>query len=101
MINGAAGKSHSWTWLNLTLTMVYQKDTLNLVISGYFKALYERGNLRLKPAPKQRIQDPHPPPPPPSSQNISKAEFRMINLNQTHDHWTDSPERLTDHTTLL
>ena len=46
MINGAAGKSrpHSWTWLNLTFTMVYQKDTLDLVISGYFKALYERGN---------------------------------------------------------
>ena len=50
MINAPAGKSRpqSWTWLNLTLTVVYQKDSLNLVISDYLKALYDRGNLRLK-----------------------------------------------------
>ena len=62
--------------LDLTLTMVDQKDTIILVISSYFKALYERGNLRLKAAPKKRIHTS--PPPPPSSQNISKADFRMI-----------------------
>ena len=101
MINAPAGKSrpHSWTWLNLTLTVVYQKDTLNLVISDYFKALYDRGNWRLKLPPSREFKATSPPPPP--SHNIFKAEFRITNLNQINDHWTDSPERLTDHTTLL
>ena len=49
--------------LDLTLTMVDQKDTIILVISSYFKALYERGNLRLKAAPKKRIHTSPPLPP--------------------------------------
>ena len=48
-------------------------DTLNLVISGYFKALY----------PIQRIQGHHPLPPTPTPlPDNFKAEFGMINLNQ-------------------
>ena len=66
------------------LTVVYQKDTLNLVISDYFKALYDRGNLRLKLPPSREFKATSPPPPP--SHNICKAEFRMTNLNQIHDH---------------
>ena len=47
------------------LTVVYQKDTLNLVISDYFKALYDRGNLRLKLPPSREFKATSPPPPPP------------------------------------
>ena len=50
---------------DLTLTVVYQKDTLNLVISDYFKALYDRGNLRLKLPPSREFKATSPPPPPP------------------------------------
>ena len=46
------------------LTVVYQKDTLNLVISDYFKALYDRGNLRLKLPPSGEFKATSPPPPP-------------------------------------
>ena len=46
------------------LTVVYQKDTLNLVISDYFKALYDRGNLRLKLPPSREFKATSPPPPP-------------------------------------
>ena len=47
------------------LTVVYQKDTLNLVISDYFKALYDRGNLRLKLPPSREFKATALTPPPP------------------------------------
>ena len=68
------------------LTVVYQKDTLNLVISDYFKALYDRGNLRLKLPPSREFKATSPTPPPSHNILFLKAEFRMTNLNQIHDH---------------
>ena len=115
--------SYSWAFygdslLGSWLAKKYSfKDTLNLVISSCFKALHDRGSLRLKLALSREFKAISPTSPQPETASqpstwvrgiLSLAnrpetfeEFGMINLKQTHYHWSDSQERLTDHTTLL
>ena len=99
---------------------VHQKDTLDLAIHpNCFKALHDRGCLRLKQAISREFKaktslwpDTPPPPPQPSkwvTAMLSLANrpqtlkaFGMTNFKQTHDECTDSPRaRPMDHTTLL
>ena len=95
---------------------LHQEDILNLTISSCFKLdLHDRGSLRLKLALSRAFKATLRPRPDMASQpstwvreilslanrSETSKEFGMTNWEQTNDQWTESPEGLTDHTTLL